>query len=92
MHALLSLFSTCRRSLLFLAHRFPFLVLFLLFLIWYNDCTMYCCLTPIQTSLLVSGMWGLLLFKELTDPIRIGAFFASAVTLLVGAFLLSFYG
>ena len=45
-----------------------------------------------QTALLVSGLWGLLLFREITRPSAIIIFFCSAVILLAGAVLLSVFG
>ena len=45
-----------------------------------------------QCSLLVSGIWGLLLFREITNPARIVFFFASAGVLLGGAAMLSAFG
>jgi len=45
-----------------------------------------------QMALLVGGLWGMLLFREITRVGAILSFFASALVLLGGAALLSFYG
>jgi len=45
-----------------------------------------------QCALLVSGFWGILLFKEMTGVKRIGLYLVSALVLLGGAILLAVYG
>ena len=42
-----------------------------------------------KTSLLLAGIWGMLLFKEITEVPRIITFFVSALIMLAGAFVLS---
>jgi glucose uptake protein GlcU len=45
-----------------------------------------------QCEMVVAGLWGLLLFKELKGAVRIIHFFLGAAVLLGGAVLLSLYG
>lgn len=45
-----------------------------------------------QCALLVGGMWGVCLFREITDPAKIRTFFAGAVIMLSGAALLAAKG
>ena len=45
-----------------------------------------------QMALVVAGVWGMLIFKEIKKFSGILQFFLSAFVLLVGAFLLAIYG
>ena len=45
-----------------------------------------------QCSLLLGGMWGVLVFHEITQTRRIVAFFVGALILIGGAALLAVYG
>lgn len=45
-----------------------------------------------QCEMVIAGIWGLLLFKELKGAARISHFFVGASVLLGGAVLLSLYG
>ena len=45
-----------------------------------------------QTALVVSGLWGILVFKEISDRRAVALFAAAAAVALGGAVLLSFYG
>jgi hypothetical protein len=71
-------------------------------LIWNvgNFCTVYATLYlgltigfPLtQVALVVSGLWGILVFKEITAPRSLVAWFLSLLVLLGGAALLSLFG
>jgi glucose uptake protein GlcU len=63
-----------------------------------NAAATICSLSPLgltvgypltQTALLVAGIWGMVLFKEITAPKRILAFFMSATVLISGALVLA---
>ena len=45
-----------------------------------------------QTALVVSGLWGILVFREISDRRAVALFFAAAAVALGGAVLLSVYG
>lgn len=48
--------------------------------------------TLCQTALLVAGLWGIFLFREISGWIRITIFFSSALVLLCGVALLAYFG
>lgn len=46
----------------------------------------------LQTALVVSGLLGIFLFKEIRGSLRIALFFAAAAVVLAGAAVLAVYG
>jgi glucose uptake protein GlcU len=44
----------------------------------------------VQTSILISGLWGIFYFKEITGPSRISKWLASSLLTIFGILLLSY--
>ena len=53
----------------------------------------YALVAPVlRVNIIVSGAWGIFVFREVTDPAAIATFFAGAFVVLAGAALLAVFG